>query len=264
MYKALFFDIDGTLVPFGHTEPQPEVLAALEAVQRRGVKVFIATGRQMSWITNLGTLRPDGYVTVNGNVVLEADGRTMIFCNTIDAGDMDRLTDYAARPDALPLMAVPPTGQIVQSRPEGPLVKRVRQYIDFPYVTVTDFSTLRGCPIAQLMVFGTEEERRRSGIFDSVLTHCDPTSWNPYFCDVIPRGCDKAVGIDRMIERHGIALSETMAFGDGGNDIAMLAHAGMGVAMGNAANEVKRSAGYVTDEVSRDGVVAALKHFGLL
>ena len=55
-----------------------------------------------------------------------------------------------------------------------------------------------------------------------------------------------------------------MAFGDGGNDMDMLAYAGMGVAMGNAKEKVKACANYVTDSVDDDGVVTALKHFHII
>ena len=55
-----------------------------------------------------------------------------------------------------------------------------------------------------------------------------------------------------------------MAFGDGGNDMAMLRFAGIGVAMGNANDEVKAVADYVTDGVDHDGVMNALRHFGIL
>ena len=88
--------------------------------------------------------------------------------------------------------------------------------------------------------------------------------WSPYFADVVAKGCTKAVGIDRIIGQYGISLKETMAFGDGGNDIAMLQHAGVGVAMGNAMDEVKKAADFVTTSVDEDGIVNALRHFGLL
>ena len=55
-----------------------------------------------------------------------------------------------------------------------------------------------------------------------------------------------------------------MAFGDGGNDIDMLKHVGYGVAMGNAADDVKQAADYVTTEIDNDGIAHALKHFGLI
>ena len=55
-----------------------------------------------------------------------------------------------------------------------------------------------------------------------------------------------------------------MAFGDGGNDISMLKAAGVGVAMGNASDDVKSHAAYVTTSASEDGIANALKHFGLV
>ena len=86
----------------------------------------------------------------------------------------------------------------------------------------------------------------------------------PAIADVVPRGSSKAVGIDKIIEYYGISLHETMAFGDGGNDMAMLRHAGIGVAMGNAGDEVKEAADYVTDSVDDDGVMNALRHFDVI
>ena len=55
-----------------------------------------------------------------------------------------------------------------------------------------------------------------------------------------------------------------MAFGDGGNDIPMLRHVGIGVAMGNAENDVKQVADYVTASVDEDGIEKALRHFGVI
>ena len=55
-----------------------------------------------------------------------------------------------------------------------------------------------------------------------------------------------------------------MAFGDGGNDIDMLRYAGVGVAMGNAGDDVKAAADYVTAGVDEDGVERARRHFGVI
>ena len=57
---------------------------------------------------------------------------------------------------------------------------------------------------------------------------------------------------------------ECMAFGDGGNDIPIIEYAGIGVAMGNATDDVKAAADYVTDTVDEDGIVTALEHFGVI
>ena len=84
------------------------------------------------------------------------------------------------------------------------------------------------------------------------------------FADVIPAGSSKAVGIDKMLAYFGIPLADTMAFGDGGNDVSMLRHVGIGVAMGNAGDEARRAADYVTTSVDEDGILNALRHFGVI
>jgi hypothetical protein len=56
----------------------------------------------------------------------------------------------------------------------------------------------------------------------------------------------------------------TIAFGDGGNDTSMIKAAGIGVAMGNALDSLKAEADYITTSVDEDGVMNALRHFGII
>ena len=68
-----------------------------------------------------------------------------------------------------------------------------------------------------------------------------------------------------MLAAHeGLDISECIAFGDGGNDISILRAAGIGVAMGNAADGVKASADYVTTHIDDDGIANAFRHFELI
>ena len=69
---------------------------------------------------------------------------------------------------------------------------------------------------------------------------------------------------DVVLDYFNINKEEAMAFGDGGNDISMLKYVGTGVAMGNAKDNVKAIADYITDSVQEDGIVSALKHFEIL
>ena len=96
------------------------------------------------------------------------------------------------------------------------------------------------------------------------LPNCEMGRWHPAFVDDTAKGNTKQHGIDEIIRHFGIRLEETMAFGDGGNDISMLRHAGIGVAMGNAKDDVKVIADYVTASVDDNGIADALKHFGIL
>ena len=70
--------------------------------------------------------------------------------------------------------------------------------------------------------------------------------------------------MEAVLRQAGISPEETMAFGDGFNDMGMLSYAGIGVAMGNAHDPVKQKADFVTKSVDDDGILHALRHFGVL
>jgi HAD superfamily hydrolase (TIGR01484 family) len=83
--------------------------------------------------------------------------------------------------------------------------------------------------------------------------------------EVTARGITKARGVRRICEQIGIEMEAVMAVGDGLNDLDLIEGAGLGVAMGNAAEELKRAADFVTESNEDDGVVLAIRRciFGM-
>ena len=116
--------------------------------------------------------------------------------------------------------------------------------------------------VYEYTIFFDDEQARR--LLYPVLKNVSYTRWHPYFLDIVPEGLSKSYGAARILERIGVTREECMAFGDGGNDIPIIEYAGIGVAMGNATDDVKAAADYVTDTVDEDGVVTALERFGVL
>jgi len=73
----------------------------------------------------------------------------------------------------------------------------------------------------------------------------------------------KRTALDALTKRMNISLDQVMAIGDGPNDLPILSAVGLGVAMGNASDEVKAAAGYVTSDVDHNGVAEAIHRFVL-
>ena len=96
------------------------------------------------------------------------------------------------------------------------------------------------------------------------MPHSISARWNPNFTDITVRGADKGHALRLMAAHEGLDISECIAFGDGGNDIPILKTAGIGVAMGNAADNVKAAADYVTTHVDDNGIANAVRHFGAI
>ena len=114
----------------------------------------------------------------------------------------------------------------------------------------------------QAVAFYTKEEQQAAGA--DFFPGLSVLRWHPAFVDVVAPGGGKDRGMDVLLDHFGIDLSETMAFGDGENDLPMLRHAHIGVALGNADDFVQSQADYVTDTGDEDGILTALEHFGLL
>ena len=76
-------------------------------------------------------------------------------------------------------------------------------------------------------------------------------------------GVTKASAIDVLCEFLGVPLSETVAIGDGGNDIEMVKHAGCGIAMGNSVEGLKTVADHVTEPIDEDGLAKAFERWVL-
>ncbi len=260
MTKAIFFDIDGTLVSFKTHRIPVSTREALKELHNKGIKIFIATGRPWCLIDNLDGLEFDGYITVNGSYCFTADHQD-IYKSCIPQEDIKRLINYH-QTNPTPFVFVYDNEMFVTSVNDR--VQAVSDLIEIPVPRVAPIEEALGKEVLQTMGYFTAEEEKETDIFDKVLTHCEPMRWYPLFADIIARGNSKSTGIDKVLEYYGIDLKDTMAFGDGGNDVPMLKHVATGVAMGNAEEHVKAVADYVTTSVDEDGVANALKHFGLI
>ena len=257
MVKAIFFDIDGTLVSFETHRIPVSTVEAFDRLRERGIRLFVASGRHRAVMNNLGTLRFDGYVTLNGGVCLAGD--EVIYERFLPEADIESLVRYLEGSGAFPCVFVDGESSCMNYRDEA--TETIFRLMNFPVPPVRALLEIAGKRYYQLLAFFRKEEEER---IMRVIPGCEATRWNPLFTDIVPAGSSKRVGLAEMCRHYGLRPEETMAFGDGGNDIEMLRFAGIGVAMGNAAEEVKGAVDYVTASVDEDGIARALRHFGLI
>ena len=257
MIKAIFFDIDGTLVSFETHEVIPSAREALKKLKEKGIRLYIATGRAKDGLKVLEGIDFDGYITLNGQYCFAEDG-TVIYENTIARNDLEILVDELEK-NPFPAGFVMRDTKVFNYRDER--VDAIHEITHNDNHPAGDVSKVLDEKIYQVMCFIDEAKEKE---LLSRMHNCTAARWHPLFCDISPLGGTKVKGIDNFLKYHGIDLSETMAFGDGGNDLQMLEHTAVSVAMGNAPENVKEVSTYVTDSCDEDGLVKALAHFGLL
>lgn len=259
MIKALFFDIDGTLVSFKTHLIPDDTVEALEAAHHCGVKIFIATGRPPMLIDNLGQIEHliDGYVTTNGALCYAND---ISIHKTMRPDEVKSIKFEADRLGAM-LITVG-LKQIALSNPDEALMGQLQTMLNVPSIPeCNNIDALADAGVIQMTAFVTINQEKQ-------LLHnapnCLASRWHPAFIDITASCANKASGITAIANKNGIDISEVMAFGDGGNDLSMLRAAGIGVAMGNSLNEVKEIADYVTHSVDNGGIASALRHFEVI
>ena len=256
--KAVFFDIDGTLLSFKTHKVPGSTEKAIADLQAKGIKIILSTGRSINSIDHVKYLNFDGYITFNGGYCAAKDGK-LLFKQCIDADDIRRILAYAKENSlSFSFMSEKEIG-IHDVTPE---IAGMYAHVNLPVPPLIDFDRVDVASVLQTNIFlGPEQE---AAFMAAVMPNSTASRWTPLFADVNAKNQSKKVGIDVFCEHFGIDLSETMAFGDGGNDIEMLKHVNIGVAMGNANPEVKAIADYVTDDVDSDGIWNALKHFRVI
>ena len=133
---------------------------------------------------------------------------------------------------------------------------QLRNQLEFEMPPVVDIDRMRSETAYQIIAIMPGE---MDATVAELLPHCRLPRWHPYFTDIVAHDNSKARGMEVICQHYGIRQEETLAFGDGANDIEMLEWAGIGVAMGNAADEVKKHADHVTTDVDNEGIENAVK-----
>lgn len=250
----VFFDIDGTLA-LGKDVPA-SAAAAIARVRARGDRVFICTGRARAYAEHNFGDYADGFVCCNGRLAFCGDEHLYEAALTaeqvsgivrvlddLDAGycffeewDAHYGGNPAYRPIAEGVLGLGALGDGV------------------------DASTLHAYNFDVYF----EDAEHRARIAQALERTCLLNPHGPHpSADMTVLGVDKGDAVRNVAAALGVAIEDTYAFGDGINDICMLEAAGHGIAMGNAMDEVKAAAEFVTTDILDDGVANGLAHYGL-
>ena len=257
MARAVFFDMDGTLLSHRTNAVPESARRALDELRARGITVGLATGRSYAELLDLPLegLSFDVLLTLNGQLVVDGLNNYLAGNPLTGAGLQAVLDLFEAR--EVPTILVQHERQYINFINEDVVSAQAAVHTPLPQI-----GTYTGGEVYQAMLFADVE---RLGALAARLPDCDVTRWDDTAVDVnAPSDGGKADGIARWCQAQGVDIADVIAFGDAENDITMLRAAGTGVALGNATPEAKAAADYVTDDIDADGVWNALVHLGVI
>ena len=259
MKRAIFFDIDGTLIDClnGLTDMTPSVKKAIRALKANGDYVFIATGRPYAFLSEtLLNFGFDGFVLTNGAQVKVKD--KFIYQDPIKKDFVKKIVYNFEELNIQYILQGEVYSYIKEKNKELHLLydrfSISRKYLESSY-HIEDVHTYK---IEML-------SKDKRGI-DYCLSlkndnyNCIQDSEQEYF-ELYSKKNTKASGILKALDYLNIDIENSYAFGDGENDIEMLCTVGCGIAMGNASDEIKSYANKVTDTVHNDGIALAIKKY---
>lgn len=260
--KTIFFDIDGTLLGTRgglRFQIPPSTLEAIRLLKRNGHRVAVCSGRQDAFIHRYFPGIFNSFVAMNGTRVVY-EGKT-IYNRSFSEKELREITahfdSYGCRYILVGrqygwMRNVPPSLTQELSRayglpgflvPARDLREVEANVLDFVFPKEEDYRLL-----APAFTEGMRLNRHGGGLT----------------ADLSFAQADKAIGIAKFLACANIPKEDTIAFGDGGNDLSMMSAVGLGVAMGNSVDEVKKAAAYVTSDIFDDGIYHALKYLGLI
>lgn len=259
MIKAIFFDIDGTLLSHQTRSVPDSTKYALHQLKQQGIYTFIATGRHISEMKDLPIhdLEFEGYITLNGQYCYNQKG--LIYDLPIDQQDIHNIIAYI---DANPFPCIFVEKELMYINYHNKAVQIVQDAISTPLPDINDLHRGYDHPIYQVIPYDINEQQEERIL--QLMPHCKQTRWHSLAIDVIPMQGGKQNGILKVLDYYHIKPEECMAFGDGLNDVDMFQVVGLSIAMGNASDEVKGYADDVTDSIDDDGIYHSLVKYDVI
>lgn len=260
--KAVFLDIDGTILDAnaGMTDISDKTKYAIEQLRKNGHKVFLCSGRHMP-IINREILKPtyDGYVLANG-AFSYCDGK-VVHEVLFDLEIIDNIISICKKNDIVYYFEdfdYAYTGNLKDERH----LKFVSDWnVPDCFIEERNFKD-KHINIGMLGFGNMQDYQKLADIAPdkiNLVLHNNSMS-----CDINLKNIDKSYGIKQIVKKLNIDIKDTIAFGDGLNDLEMLSYVNEGVAMANARKELKQLAKYHTSSVLEDGVYEYLVKINLI
>lgn len=270
--KLIALDLDGTLLT---TDKRitARTRAAIEECEKRGIEIVPATGRAMravpAEILELPGVRYG--IFTNGASVWDIREEKSIAAQYIDWQTALKAIEILERYPMLYDLYIEGRGiceaQFLERLEEFGvppencrIIRSSRQPVPNLIAYLKEFHP----PVQKINLIFREkavkaEVRRELSQIDALSV----TSSLPWNLEVNAQGATKGGGLERLRTHLNISREETMAFGDGENDLPMLQAAGLGIAMENGADFLKKQADIITLTNDRDGVAAAIEQYAL-
>lgn len=255
--KYIFLDLDGTIIDHKTNSIPESTIEAIKLLQENGHMVILSTGRVPSLFYGIDKkLNIDTYIGANGRLVVHKE--RVVLAQYIEKDSVQSIVDLSLDL-GVDVGFESQTDFTVNSNHSG-FSAKFSDIFHLEHPKVWENYHLDH-DVLQMVLFYDKPDYKK---FETLFPTLSFNYSNPYGIDVNPIGGLKDVGVRALIEDLGIDIKDTIAVGDGLNDVSMIELVEVGIAMGNACQELKDSAKYVTDDVDKNGIFNIFKKLELI
>ncbi|MGG5461875.1 Cof-type HAD-IIB family hydrolase [Clostridium sp. B9] len=269
-YKMICIDMDGTLLNSKKVISEENRIALKEAYNK-GVHIIICTGRNAKNAIYFSSFIGVNCAVIanNGAWIIDEDRDILIARDTLSSNQCEEIREVCKKYKGVPSfhsrdkvywssklrkhisdyalnIKTPKEHRVANVYVKENLFKEALEKENIGKCIIIDFSTNRLSKIKNDL---------------NALGNFEVTASGKYSLEVNNKGVSKGRAVRVLGERFGIKRDEIICIGDNENDLSMIKYAGLGVAMGNGSEELKKLADYVTDTNDNNGVAKVIYEF---
>ena len=263
-YKMIVLDLDDTLLRDDHTISD-RTKDALMRAQEKGVKVVLASGRPTSAMKHIAEeLELAKYgsfiLSFNGSQIIDWQDKQRVFSKTLSPEAVHKLYDISRREGVSIHTYI---GDDIVTEDDSMYTAEESAITGIPVKFVDSFKKAVTEPVVKCLMLHDPEILKvvEAKLQAELEEEFSVMRSKPYFLEFMQKGITKGTSLNHLIQILGIEREEVIAMGDSYNDLEMIRFAGLGVAMGNANDDIKAAADYVTDTNMNDGVAKVVEEF---
>lgn len=249
--QIIFFDLDGTLLT-SQNNIKSDVVDCIHKLKEKNIIPVIATGRGLSESKEfLQQCDIDTIVAMNGGLIIK--NNKVIDSSVIPTDTCQKLSHILDEEDSLSFFSKDDAW--ISNHTD--LSKLVYSKLNLELPTIDSEAPTRH-DILSMMLCTTKEKNE----LEACCPELDFFKVSPYSYDIVLKNVNKGNSVKKLLQSFDEVTS--YAFGDGENDLSLFQACDIGIAMGNATEELKKIADFVTDNNNGDGIKLGLQQYNLI
>lgn len=262
-YKLMAVDVDGTLLDSKGVLTQKTQEAIKQGVES-GLVFVISSGRPIQGVEQLNRkLNLDlPFITYNGAMVVMGKSKEILYEQKLSQKDAKSIIELGEKYKTT-VIVWRDNKLFVNEINENS--KRYGELTETEPILINDMEEITENGVTKILWFDEVDsiEKYQAEVGELLSTEINYHTSQPWFLEFVHKKASKAIAMEKIGEYYGIEQCEMIAVGDGFNDLSMIEYAGLGVAMGNSREEIKKKANYVTLSNDEDGVAHVIYKFVL-